>query len=122
MTVRDVVVVSIPVSDPQRALLFYTDTLGFELLRDDSSVPGMRWLQVAPAGGTTALTLVTWFDSMPAGSLQGLVFASDDVHGDHAKLAARGARFDGPPERRPYGVEAVLRDPDGNALVLLEGN
>src|SRR5262245_40610875 len=82
MTVQDVIVVSVPVSDQQRAKDFYVDTLGFEVVRDDSSVPGMRWLQVAPKGGTTALTLVTWFESMPAGSTRGLVLQSDDVHAD----------------------------------------
>jgi len=67
MAVKDVAVVSVPVSDEERAWTFYVDTLGLKLLRDDTSVPGMRWVQVPPAGGATQLTLVTWFDSMPAG-------------------------------------------------------
>jgi hypothetical protein len=40
----------------------------FELLRDPQMQPGMRWLQVAPRGGGATITLVTRFDSMPAGS------------------------------------------------------
>lgn len=120
MALQDVIVVSIPVSDPQRATDFYVDTLGFEVLRDDSSVPGMRWIQVSPKGASTALTLVTWFESMPPGSIQGLVLRSDDLRADYADLTAKGAVFDGPPTQQPYGIEAVVRDPDGNGLVLLQ--
>jgi len=58
-------VVSVPVSDPERSKAFYVDQLGFELVRDDDSIPGIRWVQVAPRGSSTSLTLVTWFDTMP---------------------------------------------------------
>jgi catechol 2,3-dioxygenase-like lactoylglutathione lyase family enzyme len=50
MAVRDVTVVSVPVSDQERAKAFYVDTLGLELVRDDDSMPGIRWIQVAPKG------------------------------------------------------------------------
>jgi catechol 2,3-dioxygenase-like lactoylglutathione lyase family enzyme len=118
MGVSEVAAVSIPVSDQERAKAFYVDILGFEVLRDDSSVPGMRWLQVAPKRGGTSLSLVTWIESMPAGSLQGLVLHSTDVYGDYEALAAQGVAFDGPPTSRPWATETVLRDPDGNAIVL----
>jgi catechol 2,3-dioxygenase-like lactoylglutathione lyase family enzyme len=118
MTVQDVKVVSVPVSDPERAKEFYVDKLGFELTRDDDSVPGIRWVQVKPKGTSTSLTLVTWFDTMPAGSLQGLVLGSSDLERDCEALAANDVQFDQPPHRQPWGLEAVIRDPDGNRLVL----
>jgi len=119
MAVRDVTVVSVPVSDQERSKEFYVGKLGFELVREDDSVPGIRWVQVAPKGGTTSLTLVTWFETMPPGSLQGLVLSSDDLQADHDDFTAKCVQFDGPPQRRPWGTEeAVLRDPDGNGLVL----
>ena len=43
-------VVSVPVSDQERAKSFYVDTLGLELVRDDSSVPRMRWVQIVQPG------------------------------------------------------------------------
>lgn len=113
-----VTVVSVPVSDQDRAKTFYVERLGFELLRDDASVPGLRWLQVKPPGATTSLTLVDWFDSMPAGSLRGLVLAVDDLTAAYEHLAGNGVEFDTPPQHRPWANEAVLRDPDGNELVL----
>jgi catechol 2,3-dioxygenase-like lactoylglutathione lyase family enzyme len=118
MPIRNVTVVSVPVSDQDRAKKFYTDTLGFRLLRDDSSVPGIRWIQVAPPEGGTALTLVTWFDTMPPGSLRGLVLASGDLSADYQRLRSLGVDFDQPPVQQPWATEAVLRDPDGNELVL----
>jgi catechol 2,3-dioxygenase-like lactoylglutathione lyase family enzyme len=118
--IRAVTVVSVPVSDPGRARRFYVDDLGFEVVRDDESVPGMRWLEVRPVGSATSLTLVTWFDTMPAGSLRGLVLSCDDLRSEHARLAAAGVSFEQPPEEQPWALEAVLRDPDGNELVFQE--
>jgi predicted enzyme related to lactoylglutathione lyase len=118
VAVQDVTVVSVPVSDQQRAKAFYVETLGFELQREDDSIPGTRWVQVAPKAGTTALTLVTWFDSMPPGSLRGLVLSSSNLQADYEQLVARGVEFDGPPQQQPWATEAVLYDPDGNRLVL----
>jgi catechol 2,3-dioxygenase-like lactoylglutathione lyase family enzyme len=113
-----VAVVSVPVSDQDVAKSFYVDRLGFELVRDDASVPGLRWVQVRPRGGSTSLTLVDWFESMPAGSLRGVVFAVPDLATSYARLAASGVEFASLPEARPWATEAVLRDPDGNEFVL----
>ena len=119
MAVQRVNVVSVPVSDQETAKAFYVEDLGFELVRDDSSVPGLRWIEVRPAGGGTSLTLVDWFrDTMPAGSLQGLVLALDDLRKTCDELVAKGVAFERPLEERPWGLEAVVCDPAGNRLVL----
>jgi catechol 2,3-dioxygenase-like lactoylglutathione lyase family enzyme len=118
MAVQNVRVISVPVSDQERAKDFYVDKLGFELTLDDDSVPGIRWVQVTPPGSSTSLTLVTWFDTMPPGSLQGLVLGSSDLEHDCAALAAGNVEFERPLEEQPWGFEAVIRDPDGNRIVL----
>src|SRR6266545_7274527 len=117
MAIQDVIVVSVPVSDQERAKAFYLDTLGFELI-EDVSAPDLRWIRVAPKGGGTSLTLVTWFESMPPGSLQGLVLRSDDLQADYQALVADGVEFDGPPKQQPWATETVFSDPDGNNIVL----
>jgi catechol 2,3-dioxygenase-like lactoylglutathione lyase family enzyme len=116
--ISGVAVVSVPVSDPERSKGFYVDQLGFDLVRDDDSMPGLRWVQVAPRGSSTSLTLVTWFDTMAPGSLQGLVLQSEDLDADYSTLLDRGVSFDSPPTQQPWGREAVIVDPDGNKLVL----
>jgi predicted enzyme related to lactoylglutathione lyase len=118
LAVQEVKVVSVPVSDQERAKAFYVDQLGCELTRDEDSVPGIRWIQVTPRGASTSLTLVTWFDTMPPGSLQGLVLGSNDLESDCDRLARAGVEFDRPLEEQPWGEEAVIRDPDGNRIVL----
>src|SRR6266542_1301289 len=118
MAIRDVTVVSVPVADQELAKTFYVETLGFELI-EDISTPGFRRIQVAPKGASTSLALVDWFESMPAGSLNGVVLMSSDLRSDYEELVAKGVRFDGPPEPQSYvALETTLRDPDGNALIL----
>jgi uncharacterized glyoxalase superfamily protein PhnB len=73
---------------------------------------------VPPKAPGTALTLVTWFESMPPGSLQGLVLRSSNLQADYEQLAAKGVQFDTPPQQQPWAIEAVLHDPDGNRLIL----
>ena len=112
--------VSVPVEEQERARDFYVDSLGFELRADNLWGEGMRWVEVAPEDSATSLTLVTWFESMPPGSLQGLVVATNDIQATYEELAARGVPFESPPTEMPGGTQAVFRDPDGNGLVLWE--
>ena len=118
MTIEGVQVVSVPVSDQDKARAFYTDTLGFELRAENTFGEGTRWIEVAPRGSATSLTLVTWFEAMPPGSLQGLVFAVNDVRATDEELLAKGVPFDFPPREMPGGLQAVFRDPDGNGFVI----
>ncbi|MGH2486599.1 MAG: VOC family protein [Ktedonobacterales bacterium] len=120
MAIKDIQVVSLPVSDQDRAKAFYVETLGFELRSDATFGPGQRWVEVAPVGATTRITLVTWFPQMPAGSVQGLVLVTDDIQGDYTALTARGLTFGGAIESAPWGTFATFSDPDGNGWVLQE--
>lgn len=118
MTATHVLLLSVPVSDQDAARDFYVDVLGFELVRDETMGPAMRWVQVALRGGQTALTLVTWFPSMPAGSLRGLVLETDDLDGDAARLAEHGVAVEGGIQEAPWGRYVQFTDPDGNGLIL----
>ncbi|AYG02781.1 VOC family protein [Gryllotalpicola protaetiae] len=117
MAIRQVQVVSIPVSDQDEAKDFYTNVLGFTLLADRQFTPEMRWVMVAPPAAQTALTLVTWFPSMPPGSLQGTVLETDDLEGDRAALIGKGIAVS-ELQDAPWGRFATLADPDGNGIVL----
>jgi predicted enzyme related to lactoylglutathione lyase len=109
---------SIPVSDQARAKAFKVETLGWELVRDDAMGPDQRWVQVRPRGGETSVTLVTWFESMPPGSLRGVVIETDDLEADQATLQERGVRVDSAIEEAPWGRWVTFDDPDGNGFVL----
>jgi predicted enzyme related to lactoylglutathione lyase len=80
--------------------------------------PDMRWVQIAPQHGQASITLVTWFDTMPAGSVKGTVLETSDLDGDVAELQARGVRIDGGIQAAPWGRFVTFDDPDGNGLIL----
>lgn len=111
--------VGIPVSDQDRALAFYTGTLGLEKRLDLPFGDGERWVEVAPAGAATSVALVHTKEGAPIGVETGVRLASQDVPGDHAELRAIGVDVD---ELIPSPVAMfVFRDPDGNRLEIVEG-
>jgi catechol 2,3-dioxygenase-like lactoylglutathione lyase family enzyme len=118
MTIRNVQLLSVPVSDQDRARDFYVDTLGFDLVTDTQLQPDMRWVMVKPPQGQTALTLVTWFPTMPAGSLKGTVLETDDLDADVERLSGLGVSIANGIEDAPWGRFAQFDDPDGNGIVL----
>jgi catechol 2,3-dioxygenase-like lactoylglutathione lyase family enzyme len=121
-------IVAVWVLDQDAAKEFYTTRLGCTVTSDIELDNGMRWLTVRPAGsGGQELLLMdparSMLDPETAGQVRALVakgaltpgvMATTDCAADHAELAARGVQFLQPPARRPYGVEAVLRDDSGN--------
>ncbi len=111
---------SVPVSDQEQAREFYVDTLGFDLQVDNSWREGMRWIEVAPEGSATSLMLVSWSDPLLPSMYRVVVVTTDDIQALHEELVAKGVSFDLPPTELSYGTQAMFRDPDGNALVLLE--
>jgi catechol 2,3-dioxygenase-like lactoylglutathione lyase family enzyme len=108
---------SLPVSDQDRARAFYVDTLGFDLVRDNP-MGDQRWVEVAPKGGQTSITLVTWFPTMLPGSAKGLVLETDDLAADVAALTARGVVVPDGIQEQPWGRFVTFDDPDGNGIVL----
>jgi catechol 2,3-dioxygenase-like lactoylglutathione lyase family enzyme len=117
--------VTIYVTDPDRALRFYTDQLGLEK-RVDVTGPDGRFLTVAVPGSPVEFLL--WHhpaaagqpaDSRPGG-IPGVVFLeSDDLRKDFPLLRDRGVPFDKPaPEDYPFGVRIETTDPDGNRISL----
>ena len=120
MAIQDLQVVSVPVSDQDRAKAFYIETLGFTLRGDNPMGEGQRWVEVAPPHGETSLTLVTWFPTMPAGSLKGIVLNTTDIEADYAALSAKGVTFGGPIEHAPWGTFTTFDDPDRNGWVLMQ--
>ncbi len=112
-------VMSVPVSDPDRAKAFYLEELGFELVMDSQFGPGLRWVMLRPPGGGTAITLTTWFDTMPPGSLQGSVLSVPDIEAAAGEFRERGLlEPDEEIESAPWGRWVTVEDPDGNGWVV----
>lgn len=118
MMISHIGVLSLSVADQDRARDFYVNVLGFELVRDNPMGPDQRWVQVAPRGAQTSITLVTWFPTMPAGSAKGIVLETDDLDADVAALTAAGVAIEGGIQQQPWGRFVTFDDPDGNGIVL----
>jgi catechol 2,3-dioxygenase-like lactoylglutathione lyase family enzyme len=117
-----IAVVSIPVQDQRRARDFYRDKLGFTVLAEHLGVmgPGRDWIMLGAPGGGSTITLVNWFDTMPAGSLRGLVIHTKDIDAEHRRLTEAGLVLD-EIKTEPWGRFATFRDSEGNGLVLMSG-
>jgi catechol 2,3-dioxygenase-like lactoylglutathione lyase family enzyme len=112
-------IVSIPVSDTTVSKLFYTEKLGFEVIHDSPMGPDRRWIQLGIPGAETSITLVTWFDSMPPGSTQGLVLNTDDIDAMREVLSGHGLRMS-EIQTAPWGRFSTFHDPDNNGWVLTQ--
>lgn len=111
-------VISLPVSNPDVAKDFYVGVLGFEVEMDQAS-PAMRWVMLRIPGTQTAVTLTTWFETMPPGSLRGTVLSVADIEGALAELRSKGAVDDDAEiESAPWGRWVTVEDPDGNGWII----
>lgn len=119
------------VSDQERALEFYRDRLGFEVVMDMPYGPELRWLTVAERKGGTEIVLFrparAFVGDQVAeiekriGTWTGVVFLTDDIQGAYERLRARGVEFLTTPAARPWGGwEAQFSDPDGNRFHLTQ--
>lgn len=116
--IKAVKFVSIPVSDQDRALAFYTDKLGFRVATDQP-FGSQRWIELRIPGADTEVVLFTppgHEDRI--GSFVNLSFLTDDVLKTHQELSARGVEFVQPPKTESWGTSALFKDPDGNTFVL----
>lgn len=116
--ITDVRTVAIPVADQQRARDFYAGALSFET-RLEVPLGGGRWVELAPAGATTSIALVT---GAATGVDTGIRFTTTDAAADHQALRDAGVDVD---ELLSYpGVPPMFsfRDPDGNRLYVVQAS
>ena len=113
--------VSIPVTDQDRALEFYRDTLGLDVRMDATYGPGQRWVELAAPGAETSIALAPPDPGQSCGIDTGIRLLTRDAESDYEALRSRGATIEGELMRWP-NVPAMfmLRDPDGNLLRIIE--
>lgn len=120
----------LPQDDPEAALSFYRDLLGFEV-RNDVGYDGLRWITVGPKGQATAIVLHpstadpgvtdderrTIAEMMAKGTYAGIVLATPNLDGLFERLQASNAEIIQEPMDQPYGVrDGAVRDPAGNMI------
>ncbi|HEY2193085.1 MAG TPA: VOC family protein [Actinomycetospora sp.] len=121
-TVTNIGVVMFTVADVDAAIAFYRDRLGWELRGDTRFGENgeNRWVEVAPPESLTRLALNPPMFDEPGGTSIGVETA--DVLGEHRRLSAIGGiDLDPEPMQTPGApLMFMLRDPDGNHVVVVE--
>lgn len=115
------------IDDYDRAIAYYTGTLGFELREDSPRENGKRWVLVAPPGAQTAILLAKAANEIQqacigkqTGGRVGYFLHTDDFERDHALFLKRGVHFCELPRHEAYGSVAVFEDLYGNRWDLLQ--
>jgi len=125
----------LPHDDPDAALAFYRDVLGFEV-RNDVGYAGLRWITVGPPGqpGTSIVLQPPAMDPglndderrtiaelMAKGSYARLILATADLDATFEKVQASGAEVVQEPAEQPYGIrDCAFRDPAGTLIRISE--
>jgi uncharacterized glyoxalase superfamily protein PhnB len=125
----------LPHDDPEAALAFYRDTLGFEV-RLDVEYGGMHWITVGPAdqpdtaivlfppAATPGITedergMIT--EMMAKGTFASINLATKDLDATFERLQAGDAEVVQEPTDQPYGIrDCAFRDPAGNLIRIQE--
>ena len=131
-------VITLPVSDVERALRFYVDQVGFTLDVDYSPNDAFRVVQLTPPGSSCSIQIGSGLTDAPVGSLRNVYLVVTDLEAARSRLLERGVEvgeirhkapidaWDGgfapglDPARRDYASFADFSDPDGNSWVLQE--
>jgi catechol 2,3-dioxygenase-like lactoylglutathione lyase family enzyme len=125
----------LPLDDPDASLVFWRDTIGFEV-RNDFGDGKMRWIAVGPAGqpGTSILLAPpaadpgitdderrTIAEMMAKGTYGWITLGTDDLNGTFERVLAGDAEVVQEPTVQPYGVrDCAFRDPAGNLVRIQE--
>ena len=137
MTAMDLTILSsfLPHDDPDAALAFYRDALGFEV-RNDVEYGGMHWITVGPPDqpgtsivlyppaatpGITDDERRTITEMMAKGTYASINLATTDLVGTFERLQASDAEVVQEPTEQPYGIrDCAFRDPAGNLIRIQE--
>jgi predicted enzyme related to lactoylglutathione lyase len=131
-------VLTLPVSDVDRALAFYTRQVGFLLDVDYHPANTFRVVQLTPPGSACSIQIGVGLTDAPSGSMRSSYLAVADIEATHRELTDRGVQVSAirhktpiddwqghlrtgvDPQHRDYASMATFDDPDGNSWVIQE--
>lgn len=117
--IKLVKLVTIPVTDQDRAMDFYTRQLGFRIITDSPFDGKQRWIELGIPRAETKIVLFTATGQEKAiGGFMNISFAADNVKATVKELKARGVEFMEEPTTADWGEYAIFKDPDGNKFVV----
>ena len=105
--------ISVPVSDVDRAIRFYVDQAGFHLDHDHKVRDDLRFVQLTPPGSACSIALGTGLSQMAPGSIEGLQVVVSDIEQARAELLGRACPVS-EVQDFAWGKFVFFSDPDGN--------
>jgi catechol 2,3-dioxygenase-like lactoylglutathione lyase family enzyme len=116
--IRGIKIVSIPVSNQDVSLKFYTEKLGFKVATDQPMGNGQRWIELQIPGADSSLALFTpEGHENRIGGFQSMTFWCDDVFATARAMKAKGVELAAEPRKEVWGTMGIFKDPDGNQFV-----
>jgi catechol 2,3-dioxygenase-like lactoylglutathione lyase family enzyme len=113
--------VMVPTADPDAAIKWYDEKLGFSLLVDVPFGEGDRWVEVGTSGGGASIALVPGRNDYVAPRDTGIALDMDEPLKAYEELKAAGVDCDA-----PIGGDGTVpalfffRDGEGNQLMIVE--
>jgi catechol 2,3-dioxygenase-like lactoylglutathione lyase family enzyme len=111
--------VSVPVSDVDQSIAFYTEKAGFNLDQDNSVSEDLRFVQLTPPGSACSIAIGRGLTDAVPGSVRGLQLVVADIGEAQAAFEGRGLEV-GEIQDFPWGRFVFFNDPDGNAWSVQE--
>lgn len=105
--------VTIPVTDVDRAKAFYTEKAGFNADVDQPVSDQVRFVQLTPPGSACSIAIGTGLTDAPPGTARGLQMVVSDARAAREELVGRGMEVSELQEF-PWGRFVFFEDPDGN--------
>ena len=105
--------ITVPVSDVERAKEFYVERAGFNADHDHQVKEGLRFVQLTPPGSGCSISIGEGLSEMAPGSLEGLQLVVDDIEEARDRLAGGGVEVS-EIQDFPWGRFVFFSDPDGN--------
>jgi catechol 2,3-dioxygenase-like lactoylglutathione lyase family enzyme len=105
--------VTVPVSDVDRAKAFYVEQAGFNADQDHRVSDELRFVQLTPPGSACSIAIGEGLTDAAPGSVAGLQLVVADAEAARAELAGRGLDV-GEVQDLPWGRFLFFADPDGN--------
>ena len=111
--------VTLPVSDVDRAKAFYVDQVGFNADHDHRVTDEIRFVQLTPPGSACSIAIGTGLTDAEPGSVKGMQVVVDSAAAMRDALRAKGVETSDVMEF-PWGTFIYFVDPDGNAWAVQE--
>jgi catechol 2,3-dioxygenase-like lactoylglutathione lyase family enzyme len=109
--------VSLPVTDVDRAKAFYVDQLGFHADHDHRVNETLRFVQLTPPGSACSIAIGEGITTAVPGSVKGMQVVVADAQVAHDELAACGVHVSDVQDLG-WGLFVFFSDPDGNGWAL----